>query len=438
MDITEFDLRGYYEPAFLHIRINTDDDIFDLNKLLKEKKNIDHLSTFLHEYIHFLQNITTTSGLIISGLYINFIKDIAWDIRHDNKDSFEVPVTVNNTNNTQVNNSLQSQYRGDDEGPGLIMYDNYVVEEVEMIDREGEVIHPKRYRVNYYDSRTREYKSTYFGSLFIREYIAHAVQSKFTPEIEHPDIPYLIAELIVKKEYPALALDPFFIVALCDASLMSFHPAQTFFTTIERMKKESFLPRDPDEVYQYAYSWVMLHLKGSSISAEKIFDDALKFALEQFQDSLKSKIFKPNFIWLTYILEEAKQLRSLPGSFFCRLVREKEKLSPLFFGLVRTFGTPFFTNRSEKGAFIPPQNLKHLPIQPYQLLAFKAVTNVFGGQRSCSLYKFCKTRPDKDITSAHCKTAPWEKINDPELCPFAQLWKTWGLSGKKPIQKSKS
>jgi hypothetical protein len=67
-------------------------------------------------------------------------------------------------------------------------------------------------------------------------------------------------------------------------------------------------------------------------------------------------------------------------------------------------------------------------------LVFKQIINVYQGHQKCSLYEFCKTRPDKDITNNLCTTAPWERVKEKDLCPFAQLWKTWGLIDEYPIK----
>ena len=78
MTIIELETLGYYEPGFLHLRVNTDFDLSDLNTIIKNDKKL--FSTFLHEYIHFLQDVTTTTGLTYSIFYISLIKDINWNI----------------------------------------------------------------------------------------------------------------------------------------------------------------------------------------------------------------------------------------------------------------------------------------------------------------------------------------------------------------------
>ncbi len=51
-------LLGSYNPAFYYIYLDTDDSLDDLLNLTEEE-----FTTFIHEYIHFLQDILTIYGL---------------------------------------------------------------------------------------------------------------------------------------------------------------------------------------------------------------------------------------------------------------------------------------------------------------------------------------------------------------------------------------
>jgi len=116
-----------------------------------------------------------------------------------------------------------------------------------------------------------------------------------------------------------------------------------------------------------------------------------------------------------------------------KLIEVPFQLSHLYYNIVSKLGTPFFTNVNGVGSFIPPSAIDPTGIQPYQLLVFKEIINIYMGDKKCGLYNFCKTRPDKDITNEHCLTSPWERGTEDELCPLGQLWKTWGLNGQIPI-----
>jgi hypothetical protein len=435
MNTTDLETLGFYEPGFLHLKVSTEYDIFDLNELSKNEKTKVHFSTFLHEYIHFLQDITTSSGLTSSSFYIDLIKDVNWTIRNDGKSEFEVPYKFNNLNNIEANIKLRTIYRGETEGSSFAKYDYYKIERDNITDKDGNVKSPKKYKVFYYDIKTRELKNFYFGTACLKEYIAHTIQKKYLSTTEHDDIPYLIAEQIVKKECPSFGSDSNNILALCDACLMCLHSAEMFFNTIDRIKKENFTPTKTLDVYDFAYLELSFQGQMGTFTIDSLFEEMIYQTDSQFKDALQAEIFIPNYNWLNLVLKQARELRLNHPNFMTELVENEGKLSTLFYEIFKRIGTPFFTNLKEHGGFVPPSDLYGLTYQPYQLLVFKQIINIFNGDSSCSLIGFCKSTPNKDITNKLCMTAPWDRVKESELCPVGQLWKTWGLIGKIPKHK---
>ena len=115
MDNEEFDILGWYDLGFLHLRVNTAEEIYNLDSLYKssDPKKVELLSTFLHEYIHFLQEITTISGVHLLGLNIDFLKNVISEVRHDGQATFKVPFVYSNKYNAIANQELIKIYKGD-------------------------------------------------------------------------------------------------------------------------------------------------------------------------------------------------------------------------------------------------------------------------------------------------------------------------------------
>ena len=150
-------------------------------------------------------------------------------------------------------------------------------------------------------------------------------------------------------------------------------------------------------------------------------------------DALASEIFRPNREWLRYIFQEAGTIRFSRPYFMTGLIDGPGRPSALFFEIFRRLGTPFYSNVFFEGGFVPPAGRSFGDVQAYQLLVFQEILRVFDGSTACDLYQFCKNRSDKDITNTLCKTAPWLRGVSDDLCPFGQLWKTWGLNGEVPV-----
>lgn len=77
-------LQGKYEPSFFYMKI----DVLSYNENMSDRE----ISLFLHEYIHYLQNITTTYGL--ERLLYDFAilcRMVEW-LQKQNKADIYVPI----------------------------------------------------------------------------------------------------------------------------------------------------------------------------------------------------------------------------------------------------------------------------------------------------------------------------------------------------------
>lgn len=436
MNIIELETLGFYRPRFLHLHLNTQEPIDNLNVLVNNEQHKWLFSTFLHEYVHFLQDISTPYGIMRSFLFIDLLKDIIHPIRNSEQSEFVVPVELNNAFNSLSNIQLQELYAGDDVCANRIIYRYYELEYFPIKDRMGAEYQVTQYKIHYTDIGNHEEKSFVFGTTCIKEYMAHTIQSRYYPHVVHDDIPYLVAELICYKEYPVLCKDPMFIVALCDASLKTSHPAHLFFTTLERMRKLNYVPSNYEDIYSFAFNDLQLVGNGNSFHPEEYYDYVVGLILKQYDNLLSSEVFEANRRWLHHLFTSVRTLRLEIPNFILHLVDEEGRLENDFHWIIKILGTPFLTNNANGYGYIPPEAIDTKGIMPYQLLAVFEVYKVLRGSTRCSLYDFCSHRPDKNITNHHCLNAPWERANEPSICPFAQLWISWNLVGKTPINRT--
>lgn len=430
----EFAAIGYYEPGFIHLRVNTEKSLSDINKLKEDPLTIKYYSNFFHEYLHFLQDITTTHGLL------NFINAIE-HIRNSNKiilengaNTFKIPLQQNNDFNLITNTQLRNIYYGDRTLADNVTYNSFDFETVNLSDKVGRTIPARKCMIDYYDNGAKTKMKFHFGSRCIKEYMAHTLQNRLFPGTNHADIPYKIIDQIIQKEYPELAVDKSFIIALCDISLMSYHPAEFFFYTIDRMKTSiNWKPTTTQSIYQFAYQGLTFNHNGQVESVNSLYEKTCNDALGCFRDSLKADIFKDNVTWFEEVLKEAKKLRYQSIDFFNNLVHSEGVLSSKFIDILKELGSPFMTNSRNEGYFMPPEKLKNSDIHPYYPKVFQAILMTYSGHQNCNLYEFCNTRTDIKITNDDCNSSPWLRIKQPEACPYAQIWHTWGLDEKIPV-----
>lgn len=432
---------GHYEPGFIHLRVNTRDDLSDLGQLLKLTDLPSWTPTFLHEYVHFLQATTTTNGLLHFLQAVQHLQNANKKVLGSSSATFAIPLSIDNDFNWHTNRQLIEIYRGREKPDSLpvksIDYLGWTKVVEVIIDNNNTPIAVEKFGVDYFDKGAQTKMSVPFGSIHLKEYMAHAIQNQLVPGTAHDDLPYLLVELIVKMEVPRLAQDTSFVVAICDASLMDLHPARLFFRTLERMKSTPrWTPADANSVYDFAFENIMFSDGKKDDTIESLFIAKSHAATREFRDSLQAEIFKGNVLWFEEIIAEARKLRLNHRGFFSQLVASPGKLSNKFGEIYKALGIPFTTNRASKGYFVPPEKLKGAAIQPYYPKVFQAITKTYGGQLACSLHSYCEAEPQQTITNNDCLSKPWARVSRPKLCPYAQMWKMWGLKGKTPVKSN--
>ena len=424
----EFSTLGFYEPGVFHLEIATREDLGDASKLIANP-------TFLHEYVHFLQDTTTTHGLLNFIDYVQYLKNAIKKVSDDAAAEFDTPVEISNSFEYLTNQKLRKIYYGDQKcNARAVRYSEFEVEIVPMTTNGGDPIPVKKYKVKYYDDGACSNETCHFGAYHIKEYMAHAIQNQFAPNSTHDHIPYVLVELLVQKEYPPLAADSALIVALCDASLMHYHPAQLFFDALERMIASRWTPAGVDSVYDFVLNGIHLEWKGRTETFASLFANTAGLAIESFNDTLKDQHFKENVRWFKQVMGAAASLRGSYNGFLAKLVSSPGQYKSIFTSVFNGMGTPFMTNALYHGYFYPPSVLRAASIQPYYPWVFVAVSKTFKHKdnKGCLLRSFCGALPGRSITDHNCESSPWERVHLSEVCPYGLLWHTWGLTGKKP------
>lgn len=427
----EYSLRGFYEPGFVHLRVNTSEELAEIGRLTDAQVHPAWMSTFLHEYVHFLQDVSTTHGLLNIIHYIEFLKNANKQTRESTNSNFTTPVEISNDHNWNTNKDLKRIYLGNSKKTSRrVNYSDYRFQTESVQKGDGEILSVQKWLVDYHDCGAQVQDSVHFGSIHLKEFMAHAVQEQFDSSTAHDDIPYCLVKMLVEKEAPVLANNINFVIALCDASLMSYHPADLFFETIRRIKASpDWRPGSVESVYEFTLHG--LRPEGHD-GFDSLFEATANLAVGHFRDALKNDIYKSTVQWFEEIVSQAKAARLGRPGFFSRLIESEGVVSKEFKAVFASLGVPFTTNAYARGYFIPPANLEKLDIQPYYPKAFEAVIRTYYGAHRCSLVDVCAADPNKNITDENCSSQPWVRVNQSELCPYAQMWKTWGLVGKTP------
>jgi len=301
IDFIEDSSMGSYEPGFIHLRIDTIDDLKKAESILTGDFNECWSATFLHEYIHYLQDLTTSFGLFNFISKINFLKNANTVILNNRKgNEFSVPLDIPNTYNFLSNEKLLTIYNGDSRGVDEAQYISYS-KEIQKVNGVNGVIEVPQFYVKYHDKRADQSSVYHFGARQIKESMAHIIQRQYEPQTTkcHRDYPYRLVEQILETELPNMEWGDELVITLCECCLFIYNCGELFFHTIDRIKKEEPSIKLVNELSEYMLGRFNVqdldentqtvkeqYIKDNN-TAQKYFNDALKDGFQElFQQDL--------------------------------------------------------------------------------------------------------------------------------------------------------
>ena len=205
----QFDGKKYYMPSFYRINLGVLADFMDIPNI-----PFGSFSAFLHEYIHFLQDVTTMYGMMVLGTTTYYIRDVASRFTMKNC-TFDVPqqLTQDRSDYGLLNANLRNIYKGSSIYPMRRDVDilEYSIQKDQIDGKEIE-----RVFVSCIDNTTGENFTFYFGGNILCEGMAYMVQQKCYDEVYQQnglnplklsDYPYLINFGLASLIYPELSTD---------------------------------------------------------------------------------------------------------------------------------------------------------------------------------------------------------------------------------------
>lgn len=427
----ELTIKGYYIPSFLHLCVNTDDDLLNIDSILRN-----NFSTFFHEYIHFYQDISTSYGMMNSILVIEYIKHM--NVQMKEMKNFLVPLKTDDRWNTKKNDQLKDIYYGSGKlKPGnKINLEDIIKNPVKIDFHKGSSITVYEMKLFYKDYINNDAGDFIFGAKCIKESMAHFGQSILFPETTHDDVPYLIVDLIIDKYCKKISGNKILKFAICDASLMTFHPAETLFDKLLEIDQDSnFNPESPDDIYRYFFR-DDIFFDGHIETTNSLFEKLMILNKEGLFDTIKADIYEDNRKWLNIMFEKARFLRSNNSLVFYELFSlNRDEQKEKFKTLIADLGSPFITNKKWDGTFFLPAGFTITTefFSPYSSLGFLEFFLLMRtGQKKCVLLEFCKKSDTEDLTDTNCNNSPWLRCEKKDLCPFGTIWRTWDLTSIYP------
>lgn len=223
--------KGEYSTSFFHIYTKGDFDT-DLSKISQTDRG-----TFIHEYIHYWQNIATLWGLSTSIFCYDCMQKLVKEF--ETLDEIKLPYSITysesmkrrsdifNIGNGETNDNLFANKKIDTSHRIQIKFG------ISNVD--GRTIPTVSLKIVFDDGNTYDIA---LGAHIIKESMAALYQSLVDPTAEHDDMPYNIVRMLCMHNYPSLYNNKKLLICCCYASLFSMTPGDTLIDLLAKAEKE--------------------------------------------------------------------------------------------------------------------------------------------------------------------------------------------------------
>ncbi len=431
----------YYKPSFFNMKIDLPIELDNLNDI-----PVGAMGLYYHEYIHFIQDISTIYGLMNISTINYYIQSCAHYIeKNKNIKEFDVPIELEKIIDRNIENDkgllnfyLRPIYIGSSikVKSKYISDFNYYFEPFEF-DKDKFI---DKVMISFTDVETKLKKEFCFGGNHITEGMAYLCEqynySDILPKAD--EYPYLIVQKIIEKDYPEIINDKILIIALCDISLMTYHPAYNFIKLVKFIKQIDIEKNNYsiEEIYSLCHS----HIKGNHVDFSILVEN-IKIEIKR---NFNAIYFNDITDWIDIIFDRIKIFRTEIPSFIIDLVYHGKPTENSFFIKFHTsMGSPLVLNADDFGTISLPFNFNPTTnnYNPGIFLAISQVLKIFYQSKptSCDLKEYCLKSKSQDPNlnvDAKCDTSPWEKAREKDLCPVGQIWHHWALKDFSPKFKN--
>lgn len=390
-------LFGYYLPAFMLIHI---DDNIDFQNFKAHSAEIK--GTFMHEYCHYLQDVSTTYGFVNFRCIMRELMLKTFDNR-----------TSEERNELNSNRSIFGLCKGDKNVEDTIFCINKItIEEDDVID----------YAIVRYNGD----KEFQFGNFCIAESMAYLVERRLYNTYERYDeFPYNVCEKICEQEYPEFAKNKIWVMALCELALLEMAGGVFFIRTLRLMKEKKFIPSSVREIERFIDQYFAIGFRGERNVLVELLKGIYPKCSIDFE-SMKVWIISRFELGCLY-REESKCFISLNLS-----EENEERRFAYWQQIMNTFGTPIVI--SGKGEMVHGAYLGGVQIDIAYMLAPVALDQLLDNEsrykkEACPLAEICHFYIEDSCYSEICEMDPKKKTQEDMLCPLGLFWKLYSIIG---------
>ena len=422
---------GSYLPFFFHMEVS-----FPFPSRIHPMERLDErfLSIYIHEYIHFLQDITTYSGLNNGYVYSEYIHGVVTDIYDKKQNEVIVPYRLpDNCHNIHLNKYINKESFGSCTDRETVIINRIVKKRIKIPFANPYLKYHTKILI---ETIPKGNGSLEFGRLALMESMAYIIEKKITLNSPSaPDFPYNAAKIVSEKIYPEFSYNEENILALCDMCLQFSEPGKVFVSTLEDYKNKRFIPSKAEEIIDNFYSKPC----DSILGERSLLNSYLYFSLqvgERLKTYLNDSQFKAFHNVIHKLIGFGMNVRCHDRYYFLNIYRGGYALNNLvLMETNRQIGTPVIIDNNKDYWVVYPlgYNGDNFPIEYFA--AIEELFKLFDeGSTACNMYEWCSKSPHTKVDD-RCVFSPGSRTTDKYLCPYAVLLKHWKLSDKTFVKK---
>ena len=449
--------KNTYYPSFLCLEVDTPDYLDALLRIPLDERTE---AAFLHEYIHYLQDVTTIAGYARIETIVDQIKWAVGD-KAKNRSKIRLPLEPNKTwaFNMKPNATNLQLCKGDfkikdkngkDITPDIVTPISFDLVDTQVNFANGIHVRGEAKAVFVFsDENSAEHKYA-VGELAISESMAFLIENRIYPNVlaKGGDCPYQVVRKIVEYKLKK-QLDDLVLIAICDVCLMYSLPGNVLYYILEELLKIT-TEITPALVYVIGLgsiignkfnrqgSWIEEIEKTNRLAKKQMAD----YFVHPYWNQMKTIVCKTFDDALNY----RKDRPTLFLDIACggRLYENKAFITTL--GLL---GCLSVKTSSDLVYNFLPRSCVDMVVdsdwficlhQFYNLLFTNdAIKQDHDGalvvEKECELKKWCHDsftkKGEHDLTTSgyNCKYSPWMNTSPEEMaqCSFGRLWGAFDL-----------
>ncbi len=409
MNYREFDLKeiieGAYYPGVYIIQVNKE---FHEGISYEDFDERDW-STFIHEYVHFLQDISTNRGYLYFAHKAQIMNMCFYELFKHKGGSVALPIKSEECNvlNASEKELLLDFYEGDSYYKKIHHVNQIKMEKDNVV---SELMNmsgcPKKDFFSIIISANDGKVKYQFGNICIAESMAYLIEKiLFGAETRHNELPYNACEMLCKYYYPNLLKDSKRIAKLCEVALMFDDCGMSFYELILLCKEHdiaNLTEKDFDE-------FCKKNLEKQFVIFDKSYVNAKNGVDVLFPDKFPYT-YSTNRV-LKKFLECGHNYRKGVGLFITKAFDAKDANNYFRYLISRM---PFPVIIDKLGDYYGPEGAQNMPVAD-------AVIDILTNRQTegCKLQNFCKKSKIENFEKEVCTRKPWMQCKKNGACPVA-------------------